>query len=110
MRAIRGLSLGLVALLAACTRWANLPAQYSERGDIGVKVSEIPTAPGEYDMRAWMTNLIYFPGDPLGIKSALETASRVRAQQLCGQRKPDIVTVAQQPSSETELFTHVVCR
>jgi hypothetical protein len=99
-----------ILLLAGCaTRWDGLPQHYSEDGELGIQVSEIVTGAGGYDLRAHVTNLISFQSDPLQIKAPQERALRSRAAMLCAPRKPEVISVAQQPPI-SDVFMHVECR
>ena len=99
--------LGVAFILVSCaTRWDGLPQHYSEDGKLGIRVSEIPTPPNGYDLRAHMTNFLAFQDDPLQINAPLENAARARAEALCAPRKPEVMSVAQQPPV-TDVFMHV---
>lgn len=99
----------LLALLAGCSRWNDLPYTYSEIGPLGIRVSEIAVAPDQYDLRAHMTNFLTSESDPLQIRAPLEKAAKARAAVLCGVRQVEVLSVAQQPPV-TDVFMRVRCR
>jgi hypothetical protein len=98
-----------MVLLVGCSRWNDLASTYSESGDLGIRVSEIAVAPGQYDLRARMTNLFTAQDDPLQSRLPLENAAKARGAILCGARQVQVVSVVQQPPV-TDVFMRVECR
>ena len=99
-----------LAALAACTtvdRWHGVPAtRYAESG-WNVEVQALPAGPDEWDLAANSRDF-HFVSDPLQSKEPLKAAAMRRAAELCGDKRPAILTEAQQPPA-IALFLHVRC-